>query len=171
MNISPPRHSSKGATAWFYAMAFLVLCLDQGSKFWLRRALAVGETVPVLPGLVSVTHVHNTGAAFGMFPAGTTLFAVLSAVVCVGLVVWAQQPARDGVLLRLALALELGGALGNLIDRAVFGYVTDFIDLGTSIRVVREFPVFNLADTSLTIGAVCIILYLLKGTRRIALQH
>jgi len=125
-----------------------VAALDQAVKAWTREALAVGESIPLWPGVFHITHTQNRGMAFSLLE-GQTPVLVLAAVVVTGLIVAAQRRlgARLPALLGWALALALGGAVGNLIDRIRLGYVTDLFDA----RIIH-FPVFNVADTAITFG-------------------
>jgi signal peptidase II len=132
----------------FYALVLLILLLDQATKAWLRAALSVNESLPLLPGVFHITHTRNTGAAFSLFQGATPLLAATAIVVIVALVLAERRAgARLPLSLALALALPLGGALGNLLDRLRLGYVTDLFDF----RLI-SFPVFNLADTAITLG-------------------
>ncbi|TAK14204.1 MAG: signal peptidase II [Anaerolineae bacterium] len=135
------------------SIAGLIVLLDQVSKAVLRAQLAFGESwMPIdwLAPYARIIHWHNTGAAFGMFQSGGAFFKVLGLVVS-GLILYYYPavPKKDWSL-RLAMALQLGGALGNFIDRVRFGYVTDFVSL-------MNFPVFNVADTCITIGVIVLI--------------
>ena len=132
----------------FYAVVFLIVLLDQAMKAWLRATLPLHESVPLLPDVFHITHTRNTGAAFSLFPGATPLLAVTAIAVIVALV-WAERRAgaRLSVSQGLALALPLGGALGNLLDRLRLGYVTDMFDF----RLIH-FPVFNVADAAITVG-------------------
>lgn len=128
--------------------AGLVVALDQWTKYLVRTRLVFAEVWPPIPGLGSwfrIVHWNNTGAAFGLFPSGGLIFTVIALVVSGAILYYYPRVPSGQAPLRLALALQLGGALGNLIDRLVQGTVTDFIAIGT-------FPVFNLADASITIG-------------------
>ncbi len=134
----------------------LTLLLDQASKLLARQSLTLGEPVPLALPVVQLTLVHNTGAAFGLFQRGTVVFIIVSVVTC-ALIIWTlwRPPEKDATTgatrmghdrwLSAALALVLGGAIGNLIDRMAWGYVIDFIDL-------RVWPVFNIADSAITVG-------------------
>ncbi len=157
---------SRALVCQFYILAALVLFVDQLSKSAVRRDYPHEFSRSIIPGLLSFTHVHNTGAAFGMFPASAWLFVVVSLIVCFVLVVWGRCLLHHGVWLRIALSLELGGALGNLVDRLSQGHVTDFIDLDTSIRLLKDYPVFNVADIALTTGAICIGVHLLQDMKK-----
>lgn len=140
-----------------------VLALDQWSKWMVEIHLLHHTSSPVIPGLLNVTHVRNTGVAFGLFAstgagsAGTLALLGILALAAVGLYFW-HAPSRDRTLL-VALALVVGGALGNLIDRVSSGAVTDFIDLYAG---PHHWPSFNVADSAISIG---ILLMALDGLR------
>ncbi len=148
-------------------IALFVFALDQLSKYWVSTALAVGQSwMPIreLEPFIRVTHVQNSGAAFGMFPAAGNLFLVVAVVVVLGIVRYYRSRLHSAPLwVRLSLGLMLGGALGNMLDRIRFGYVVDFIDLGW-------WPVFNVADSSIVVGVSMLAAYLAffqpKATRR-----
>ncbi len=135
-------------------VAGLTVLVDQLSKWWAGRALGLGEPRPLALPWVQLTLVHNTGAAFGLFQRWTWIFVAVSLVTC-GIILWSLRQERRGSP-SIALALILGGAVGNLIDRVVRGYVVDFIDL-------RVWPVFNVADSAITIGVAMILWGMLKG--------
>ena len=143
----------------FFLLAGAVFAFDQVTKAFVRDALAPGESWPSDGWLVKITHVTNTGAAFGILQ-GQGLFLTVTAVLAIGAIFfyYAFPPLEHG-LLRLALALQLGGAAGNLLDRLRFGEVTDFIDF-------PRYPEFNVADSSITIGLAVIIGFLLLSERR-----
>lgn len=136
---------SRGA---FYALALLIFGLDQASKAWLRATLPFGQSMPVIADVFFITHTRNTGAAFSLFQGATLLLAAL-AIVVIGGLIWVARRAGPTLPLDLglALALPLGGALGNLLDRLRLSYVTDLFDF----RLIN-FPVFNVADSAITIG-------------------
>jgi len=129
----------------FPLLVLAVVAGDQLSKMVVRRTLAPYESVPVLDNIFHLTHVNNPGAAFGLL-AHRTPFFIAVGIIVVGLVLVAYSQFRTrGFYLQLALALQLGGALGNLMDRLRFGYVVDFLDF-------RIWPVFNLADVAIVGG-------------------
>ena len=135
-------------------VSITIIVLDQWTKLWVRSQLEYGEAwAPwdwLLP-YMRVIHAQNTGAAFGMLQGLNAVFTVLAIIVsCVILYYFPRVP-REDWLLRLALALQFGGAVGNLIDRITEGYVTDFISVGM-------FPVFNIADASISVGVALLIL-------------
>lgn len=136
-------------------IAALVAAADQWTKAWIRHTLPYGAVWPApwakaLPWL-RILHWSNRGAAFGLFQQAGPLFAALAVVVVLVMLFYLPQLQREPWLMSLGLGLVLGGALGNLIDRLSRGVVTDFIAVGA-------FPVFNLADASITVGAVAILL-------------
>ncbi|HKC20565.1 MAG TPA: signal peptidase II [Candidatus Dormibacteraeota bacterium] len=123
--------------------------LDRITKSLVAAQVAYGTEVPVLGHLVGITNVRNSGAAFGFAPAGATFFLIASIVVAIGLIVYVARnpgtPWNDGVL-----GLILGGTLGNGFDRVAYGTVTDFVNF-------HFWPVFNLADSAISIGVVLLI--------------
>ncbi|MEY4636381.1 MAG: Lipoprotein signal peptidase [Acidobacteriota bacterium] len=145
-----------------------VVILDQITKALVRPALALHQSMEVIPGYVDFTRVHNTGAAFGMLNAVEFPFkpVVLSlvALIALGGVAWyaATVPLADR-LARIGIAGVLGGAIGNLIDRAKDGYVLDFVDAYWN---GWHFWVFNVADAAITIGVIFMILDILGVGRR-----
>lgn len=143
----------------FYVVALLVLVLDQASKWYVLHRL---EDRPILGDLLRLTLTENTGAAFGLFPGARAPFIVISVVAAVGLA-YASHTMRHGARWRVMLALILGGNLGNLVDRIRLGHVTDFIDMG--VRTTR-WPVFNVADVAVVIGAAGLGLALLGDMAR-----
>ncbi len=140
-----------------FGLAAFVTALDQATKIWIRRTLLPFQSmVPVdwLEPYVIFTRVENPGAAFGLGQEYGT-FLVIAAFFAVGLIVlYFRRFAHESWLLRVALGLQLGGALGNLIDRLAIGAVTDFINLGW-------FPIFNVADSAITVGSVMLAYYAL----------
>lgn len=142
----------------------LVFILDQATKSWMSGRLASVETVPVVPGLLHLTLVHNRGGAFGLLPGASALFVAAGLLAALGILVLARRLEGLGPWSAVALGLILGGAAGNLVDRVRFGHVTDFVDLRYAGRNV--WPVFNLADSCITIGGVILAWALLKPRSR-----
>ena len=133
--------------------------LDRASKLLVQRNLPLNSPQRLLDGLVYLTRTQNRGAAFSVGLSFGTVFLVLAAIVSVGIVVYNRRIPPSEVWLRVGLGMILGGALGNALDRAVFGSVTDFIDL-------RWWPVFNVADSCIVVGAVISALRLSAGDRQ-----
>ena len=149
-------------------VALTVVVFDQITKAMIRPALALHESVVVIPGFVDFTRVHNTGAAFGMlnsaeFPFKTVVLSLV-ALIALGGVAWyaATVPLGDR-LARLGIAGVLGGAIGNLIDRASAGYVLDFVD---AYWDGWHFWAFNVADAAITFGVIFMILDILGLGKR-----
>jgi signal peptidase II len=137
----------------YLLVSLAVMVLDQWTKWLIEVHLPHHTTQPVIAGLFNLTHVRNPGVAFGLFASdggGWMLTALgLGALVAVGLYFW-FTPSRDRVLL-VALALVVGGAVGNLIDRVASGAVTDFLDVYIGIH---HWPSFNVADSAISVGIV-----------------
>lgn len=149
-NLSEKRSRWRQEAAFFVALAG-VLALDQISKALVRAYLLPGESVPS-QGWLRLTHVINTGASFGLFQGKTLALAITGAVGILALFLYYRYMGSQSLLIRVALGLQLGGALGNLADRWRLGYVTDFFDVGA-------WPVFNVADSALTVGIFTVIIY------------
>jgi signal peptidase II len=146
---------------WFFVIAGAVFVIDQLSKAGIRAWLDPGEAWPDRDWFVNIVHVSNSGAAFGMLQ-GQTAFLIVTSLIGLGaILLYYLYPPMDHGLLKLALALQLGGAMGNLIDRIRTGEVTDFVNF-------RHFPAFNVADSCITIGVVTILWFFLvmEGDRR-----
>jgi signal peptidase II len=144
-------------------LPIVIVVIDQLTKLVVRMTLPLHDSVNVIPGLVDFTHVRNTGAAFGIlnavdFPFKTTLLAVIATGALVGVAVYTAGLARQQLLARVGLALIIGGAAGNLIDRVIEGSVVDFVDVywGT-----YHFWAFNVADSAITVGVTVMILDML----------
>lgn len=131
------------------------LILDQATKMIVRHSMELGESNPFIGNLIRFTHIRNPGIAFGIRVGDGTLFTILSILACVGVVVYLITHWDEGAGVKSGLALILGGACGNLIDRIVYGEVVDFIDIG--IAHVR-WPVFNAADSAVVIGMIIFFL-------------
>ncbi len=137
------RQARRGAP--FFLVAAFVFGFDQLTKALVRDWLAVGESWPSDGWLVKITHVTNSGAAFGILQ-NAGLFLTITAVIAIGAIVFYYLfPPLEHGLLRVAMGLLLGGAAGNLVDRLRFGHVTDFVDF-------PRYPEFNVADSSIVIG-------------------
>ncbi len=139
------------------SLSVLTIILDQCSKLAVDGLMQLYESIPVMP-YVNLTYVHNTGAAFSFLSdAGgwqRWFFAGLAALISVTITVWLARLKQHETLLAVALALVLGGAVGNLIDRLAYGYVIDFIDV---YYQTWHWPAFNIADSAITIGVVLMI--------------
>ncbi|MEX6501641.1 signal peptidase II [Pseudomonas zhanjiangensis] len=153
-----------GRLPWLW-LSLAVFLVDQASKFYVEDVLSLYQQVVVIPGYFSWTLAYNTGAAFS-FLAGASgwqrwLFALIAIVVSAVLVVWLKRLKPGETWLAAALALVLGGALGNLVDRVLLGHVVDFILVHWQHR--WYFPAFNVADTAITLGAILLALDMFKS--------
>jgi signal peptidase II len=145
-----------------------VVLFDQLTKLTVRLTLPLHESRHIIPNLLDFTHVQNTGAAFGLlnaadFPYKSAVMIVIAALALVAISLYARQLGTHEQLSRYGLALILGGAFGNLIDRALSGYVIDFVDVYWGDA---HFWAFNVADAAITIGAVLVLLEMLGLGRR-----
>jgi signal peptidase II len=134
--------------------AGVLIALDQWTKAIVRQNLDLGEMwMPLewLSPFARIVHWYNTGVAFGMFQDKNLLFSILALAVSVFLIIFYPKLTEEDWFLRIALGMQLGGSLGNLIDRITIGHVTDFISVG-------NFPVFNVADASISVGVAVMIL-------------
>ncbi len=140
------------------AIAALVIGLDQYTKYIVRRDLplhSVAVPIPWLEPLLVFTHTRNTGAAFGILPGLSPVFTLVAFVAVLVITVYYHRLAGTSWMLRIAFGLMLGGAISNnLIERPLLGYVTDFID-------IHFWPVFNVADSAITVGTILLAVYAL----------
>lgn len=147
---------------WLW-LSVLVVALDLGSKAIASHYLMLYQPLPVFPGF-NWTLAHNQGAAFSFLSTESGwqrwFFSVIALVVSVGIIVWIKRLAPTQTLLALALALVLGGAIGNLWDRVTLGYVVDFIDV---YYQQYHWPAFNLADSAICVGAVLLVIDSFRG--------
>lgn len=140
-----------------YAILTLALvAVDQVVKYLVRANIPLGEQVDFIPHLLGLTYVQNTGAAFSIFAGHTWLLTLVSAVVSVFLVVVLAKNIIAHPVGKLILAVILGGAVGNLIDRALFGFVTDMFQ-----TLFINFAVFNVADICVVLGGIAFCIYIL----------
>ena len=143
----------------FSLIGLLVLVADQLSKIWIRTNLLEGHYLFQV-GFFRIIHIHNTGAAFGLFRDQSLALTIVAIIAITIILVYTfvgyrHLPWLDSKLGKVALGLILGGTVGNLIDRLRFGYVTDFIDFGF-------WPAFNIADSAVTIGVIIIAYCILR---------
>lgn len=141
---------------FFYVLVVpgIIVAVDQYTKWLVRQNLALGESwMPIdwLAPYARILHWYNTGVAFGLFQGGGIIFILLPIVIVIGILIYFPKISDDDWFMRLALSLQLGGALGNLVDRITVGHVTDFISVG-------RFPIFNVADSAITVGVIVLML-------------
>lgn len=150
--------ATTGQHLFLFVVTAVVILLDQFSKYIVEISLPLYQSyapIPTIEALFRFTHATNTGAAFGIFPAGGPFFTIVAVVVGVVILYYNYTLPAGQISLRLALGLQLGGAFGNVIDRFRLGHVTDFLDFG-------PWPVFNLADTSIVTGVIILAWLMFK---------
>lgn len=140
-------------------VVLIIVALDQLTKLLVRAEIPVHGSVPVIPGLLNLVHVRNTGAAFGFlnaveFPYKSAVVALVATAALAGIALYAARISSHARLARVGLALILGGAIGNLIDRLALGSVVDFVDV---IIAGWHFWAFNVADSAITFGVVAML--------------
>ena len=162
-----PNASSRFGRLGLLVLSVLVLVIDQVSKAHFEGSLQMFQQIVVIPDYFSWTLAYNTGAAFSFLADSSGwqrwLFALIAVVVSAVLVVWLKRLGRDDTWLAIALALVLGGALGNLYDRIALGHVIDFILVHWQNR--WYFPAFNFADSAITVGAIMLALDMFKSKK------
>lgn len=145
----------------FLGIALLVVVLDQLTKFWVKANIPLGGSIPA-SGFFRLTHIQNTGAAWGIFQDSTLVLAIISGIasmliLALGLLMQRRIELLGKPWVMVALGLVLGGTIGNFIDRAFIGYVTDFLKMGT-------FPDYNIADSCITVGGILLAYSVIRYT-------
>ena len=149
-------------------LSVAVVAIDQLTKAMVRATLPLHDSRTIIPGLVDFTHVRNTGAAFGFlnavdFPFKTVVIALIATAALIGVGMYAASLAHHQLIARVGLALIIGGAAGNLLDRVIAGSVVDFVDVYWRNW---HFWAFNVADSAITIGVAIMILDMLGVDKR-----
>jgi len=144
-------------------LPMVIVAVDQATKAMVKQALPLHDSVTIIPGFMDFTHVLNSGAAFGIlngvdFPFKTVVIAVIAMAALVGVGLYAASISHHQLVARVGLALILGGAAGNLIDRVLFGSVVDFVDVYWRNH---HFWAFNVADSAISVGVAIMILDML----------
>ena len=151
----------------YLALSLLLVVLDQWCKTAVTAALgSEGASAPFLPGILRLTLVHNYRASWGILSGQTTLLLAVTALVCLAILCALLLDRPASVLGRLSLAFILGGAVGNALDRFLQGYVIDMFE-----TQFMDFPVFNVADCFITVGAVLLCLWVLGDEKKNKLQR
>jgi len=151
------------------AVAAAIIVADQVTKALVRAQVPLYDTVPVISGYLNLTHVRNTGAAFGFlngvnFPFKSVLLALVATSAFVGIAFYAARVAPHERVARLGLTIILGGAIGNLIDRLWLGSVVDFVDV---VFGSWHFWAFNVADSAITLGVLAMMIDMMGSTRHV----
>lgn len=145
-------------------IALTVLLLDQATKALVRRFVAHIGMIEVIKGFFEISYVENTGATFGMFSGQNRIFIVVSFIAIIFMFIYYRQ-FKDSLWMRVSLGFLLGGAMGNLVDRIVFQYVIDFIRVRYWFLQLRWWPSYNIADAAVCIGAIMLIIGVMRGER------
>ena len=144
-------------TVIYYVIALVIIALDQVTKMLVVKNMTLGESIPIIDNFLSITSHRNPGAAWGILAGQMWFFYIVTIVVVIALIYYMQKMAKSHVLIGLALAFMLGGAIGNFIDRVFRQEVVDFVD---TIIFGYDFPIFNVADSALTIGVGLLIIFM-----------
>lgn len=148
-----------------FACAGLALAADQALKLWVAENMTLHyESIPLIPGYFALTYTQNFGAAWSMLWSQTWLLIGIASSVALGIIIYALRLKERSWMQMIGLGFLLGGALGNLMDRARLGYVVDMFDLQYGGRNV--FPIFNIADVCIDVGVVLLLLYTFLEGRR-----
>lgn len=145
---------------WYYLLAIVMIAIDQITKNIIVKTMQLGETIPVMEGVFHITSHRNRGAAFGILQDARWFFIVITVIV-VAVILWYMPRIKDQKWMLIAFSLVLGGAIGNFIDRLLTGAVVDFLDF----RLIN-FPIFNVADSSIVIGVSLLLLDALFGSNQ-----
>jgi signal peptidase II len=143
----------------YYGLILLVILVDQVVKALIRGAMDPCESVDVIGSILSFTYVQNTGAAFSMFKGMKGILMILPLICCVIGLIYMNRNTREHWTMYLALSMIIGGGISNLIDRFIFGFVTDMFD-------VHFWPVFNVADIAICVGCGILVIYILFFTAK-----
>ncbi|MBI2653880.1 signal peptidase II [Candidatus Woesearchaeota archaeon] len=138
-----------------FLTGLLILLLDQLTKFLIKQNFQLSHSTPIIKNILHVTYITNTGSAFGLFKGFNLFFVLFSVIVVVTIVYNLKKIKNNERLLQFSVGLLIGGTIGNLIDRLLYGAVVDFIDF-------RIWPVFNVADSAVTISIIMLIILLWK---------
>lgn len=140
----------------YFGIALVVFLLDYVSKKIIERTMEIGEQIPVIGDFFLITSIRNRGAAFGILQEQRLFFLIITVIVVAGIVWYLVRSRQNGSrLLLISLSMVLGGAVGNFLDRALYGEVVDFLQFNFGSYT---FPVFNLADTGICVGVALVIL-------------
>lgn len=147
----------------YYILAIIVIIIDQWTKWLIDKRMELYESIPIIENFFYITSHRNKGAAWGILQGQMAFFYIITVVVIVGIIYYMQKHAMDNRLLAISLSLLLGGAIGNFIDRLVRKEVVDFLDF---IIINYDFPIFNVADSALTIGVFLVLIVTFLDERK-----
>jgi len=136
-----------------FSIALIIILIDQISKFFIKTNFQLNQTLPVLENIVHLTYIHNFGAGFGILQQQRWILISISFIVIGAIFYYFDRIKEKETILQILIGFVLGGTIGNLIDRISYGFVIDFLDF-------RIWPIFNFADSFITIGVIGLIFYL-----------
>lgn len=140
----------------YFLISALLVGLDQWSKYLTVQNISLGETKEFIPGFLSLTHLRNTGAAWSLLEGKMIFFYVITVIVSIVIIYLLIKNYKKSVWYSVGLSFVLAGAIGNFIDRVRLGYVVDMLQTD-----FMNFPIFNVADSTLVVGVICIFIYLI----------
>ncbi|WP_033592258.1 signal peptidase II [Enterococcus faecalis] len=140
----------------YFLISALLVGLDQWSKYLTVQNISLGETKEFIPGFLSLTHLRNTGAAWSLLEGKMIFFYVITVIVSVVIIYLLIKNYKKSIWYSVGLSFVLAGAIGNFIDRVRSGYVVDMLQTD-----FMNFPIFNVADSTLVVGVICIFIYLI----------
>ena len=141
-------------------LTLVIILLDMVSKYIVSRLLIVNESVMIIKNFFNITYVRNTGAAFGIFSGSTFLVMIVSFIIIIGIIIYISKNKPSNKMEKVAYSLILGGAIGNFIDRIIYGYVRDFIEIDI---FGWDYPIFNLADVFVVVGVILLVIATWRG--------
>jgi|SRR5690625_3009702 len=147
----------------YYILALIVIILDQWTKWLIVQKMELYERIPIIDNFFSITSHRNKGAAWGILQGQMIFFYIITVIVIIGIIYMMQKYSQQSKLLAVALGLILGGAIGNFIDRLFRKEVVDFLDF---IFFTYDFPIFNVADSALTVGVFFFLLATIMDERK-----
>ena len=141
-------------------LTLVVILLDMVSKYIVSRLLIVNESVMIIKNFFNITYVRNTGAAFSIFSGNTFFVMVISFMIIIGIILYIRKNKPSNKIEKISYSLILGGAIGNFIDRIIYGYVRDFIEIDI---FGWDYPIFNLADVFVVVGVILLVIATWRG--------
>ncbi|MFC5627450.1 signal peptidase II [Aliibacillus thermotolerans] len=148
---------------YYYVLALLIIGIDQLTKYLVVHYMEIGESIEVIPSFFYITSHRNAGAAFGILQGQMWLFYIATIVVIFFVVYYLQKHGRESRMIGIPLALILGGAIGNFIDRLLFQEVVDFLNV---YIFTYNYPIFNVADSALVVGVILLMMKIIMDDRK-----
>ncbi|MDX8360020.1 MULTISPECIES: signal peptidase II [Bacillaceae] len=148
---------------YYYILALIVILMDQVTKWMIVTKMEYGDHLPVIENFLYITSHRNRGAAWGILEGQLWFFYIVTTIVIIGIIYYMKKLPQTQVLIRVALALMLGGAVGNFIDRLFRKEVVDFINFTNIFSY--DYPIFNIADAALVVGVILVIIHTLLDGR------